>query len=120
ASNQLLPNATRSGGSPCPPVVRGESDHGRARGPAPTITEHVSAETSVEEAAPTFSQKRADALVAMADLAMTSVAADGRPACSADEYQVMVHIHAGAGRNVSAETSFPPPRSAPCTLACDE
>ncbi len=101
---------------------------------------NVSAETSVDEPAetrvdvdappPTFPQKRADALVAMADLAMTALAADGKPACAADKYQVVVHIEASNteannseannseannSEDVSAETS----QHRHCTLECD-
>jgi len=35
-----------------------------------------------------------EALVEMADLAMSSVSSGGRPACCADRYQVVVHIAA--------------------------
>jgi hypothetical protein len=95
-------------------------------------SQDVSAETStsldeaaaspVDAPAPTFPQKRADALVAMADLAMTALAADGKPACTADKYQVVVHIEANrtidvscAEENVSAET----PEQRHCTLESD-
>src|SRR5690606_19412605 len=87
-------------------------------------SQNVSAETSVDapavspvdEPAPTFPQKRADALVAMADLAMTALAADGKPACTADKYQVVVHVEANrAQENVSAET----PEQGHCTLESD-
>jgi hypothetical protein len=71
----------------------------------------VSAETFVDgptvkcadEPAPTFPQKRADALVAMADLAMGALAADGKPACTADKYQVVVHIEASSIQANNAE-----------------
>jgi hypothetical protein len=81
----------------------------------------VSAETSVDAPSPTFPQKRADALVAMADLAMGALAADGKPACTADKFQVLVHIeaaHLEAGRaeNVSAETSQHALQKHHCTL----
>ncbi len=83
----------------------------------------VSAETfvdgstvkSVDEPAPTFSQKRADALVAMADLAMTALTADGKPVCTADKYQVIVHIEANGSADVSAETF----QHRSCTLDSD-
>lgn len=65
----------------------------------------VSAETSAEVTSPTYAQKRADALVAMADLAMASLAADGKPARTADKYQVVIHIDANRSEDVSAETS---------------
>jgi hypothetical protein len=78
-------------------------------------TEDLSAETSVAEPALTFPQKRADALVAMADLAMTALASDGKPACAADKYQVIVHVDAGPAEDVSAETS----EQRRCTLESD-
>lgn len=92
---------------------------------------NVSAETSVDESVetpvgepaqasvdlpvPTFPQKRADALMAMADLAMTALAADGKPACAADKYQVLVHIDAKGSEDVSAGTFS----SSHCTLEID-
>lgn len=92
---------------------------------------NVSAETSADESVetpvreteqapvdvpvPTSPQKRADALVAMADLAMSALAADGKPACAADKYQVMVHIDAHRSEDVSAETS----QHRRCTLESD-
>ncbi len=69
----------------------------------------------VDAPPPTFPQKRADALVAMADLAMSALAADGKPACTADKYQVIVHIEADRTENVSAETSA----QRRCTLESD-
>jgi hypothetical protein len=75
----------------------------------------VSAETSIASTTPTFTQKRADALVAMADLALASLAADGKPACTADKYQVVIHIDANRAKDVSAETFH----LSPCTLESD-
>jgi hypothetical protein len=75
----------------------------------------VSAETSDEDSTPTFPQKRADALVAMADLAMTALSTDSKPACTADKYQVVIHIDANRSENVSAETFS----SLPCSLESD-
>jgi hypothetical protein len=51
----------------------------------------------------------------MADLAMASLATDGKPACAADKYQVVIHIDANRAANVSAET-FPPHH---CALESD-
>ena len=93
----------------------------------------VFAETSIDgPASTTFPQKRADALVAMADLAMGALAADGKPACAADKYQVLVHIDANRAEGVSAETFqhrrctleseacvFPLAATAARRLACD-
>ncbi|MGV3591831.1 MAG: DUF222 domain-containing protein [Gammaproteobacteria bacterium] len=70
----------------------------------------------VDVPVPTFPQKRADALVAMADLAMTALAADGKPACTADKYQVIVHIETNHSEDVSAETS----EHRRCTLESDD
>jgi hypothetical protein len=75
----------------------------------------VSAETSDEDSSATYAQQRADALVAMADLAMTSLATDGKPACAADKYQVLIHIDANRAEDVSAET-FSTPH---CSLESD-
>jgi hypothetical protein len=75
----------------------------------------VSAETSEEVSAPTFPQKRADALVAMADVAMANLTTDGKPSCMADKYQVLIHIDANRKENVSAETFS----SSDCTLESD-
>ncbi len=75
----------------------------------------VSAETTIASTAPTFTQKRADALVAMADLALAGLAADGKPASTADKYQVVIHIDANRTKDVSAETSCLPD----CTLDSD-
>jgi hypothetical protein len=92
----------------------------------------VSAETPDEDATPTCAQKRADALVAMADLAMASLATDGKSACTADKYQVVIHIDANRTKDVSAETfssphcslerdccHFPLAASTARRLACD-
>jgi hypothetical protein len=51
----------------------------------------------------------------MADLAMASLATDGKPACAADKYQIVMHIDANRAANVSAET-FPPHH---CALESD-
>jgi len=51
----------------------------------------------------------------MADLAMSALAADGKPACAADKYQVIVHIEADRTAYVSAETSA----QRHCTLESD-
>jgi hypothetical protein len=75
------------------------------------MSSDVSAETSEEDSTPTFPQKRADALVAMADLAMAHLATDGKPACTADKYQVVIHIDANGAKDVSAETFSSPPCS---------
>jgi hypothetical protein len=95
-------------------------------------TQDLSAETSCDGPTSTFPQKRADALVAMADLAMGALAADGKPACAADKYQVLVHIEANRNEDVSAETFqhrrctleneacvFPLAATAARRLACD-
>jgi hypothetical protein len=80
-----------------------------------SVPADVSAETSDEVSTPTFPQKRADALVAMADLAMNALATDGKPACTADKYQVVIHIDTNRTENVSAETFSLPP----CSLESD-
>src|SRR5690606_11742461 len=100
----------------------------------PCVGRQEPAETRVDVDAPppTFPQKRADALVAMADLAMTALAADGKPACTADKYQVIVHVESNRTEHVSAETSenrsctlesdnchFPLPAMTARRLACD-
>jgi hypothetical protein len=73
-----------------------------------SMSSDVSAETSDEDSTLTFPQKRADALVAMADLAMASLATDGKPACTADKYQVVIHLDANRTKDVSAETFSSP------------
>src|SRR5688572_7357831 len=79
------------------------------------ISPDVSAETSIASTAPTFTQKGADALVAMGDLALAGLTAAGKPACTADKYQVVIHIDTNYSKDVSAETSCLPH----CTLDSD-
>lgn len=83
--------------------------------------ENVPAETSDERAVPTHAQKRADALVATADVAMKALTTGVRPITSADKYQVVIHIDAERVKHVPAETRDPAdcactPAHAACTL----
>ena len=82
---------------------------------AEATTGDVSAETPEFDSTytATSSQKRADALVTMADLALGGLGTKDKPACSADKYQVVLHINANSAKHVSAETLFPPPHSVP-------
>src|SRR5690606_22602203 len=88
--------------------------------------ENVTAVTpDMDDPPVTFAQKRADALLRMADQALAKSKAESAPAAPSDRFQVIVHLNAGAGAKDNACTvehdghHLPLSHLAMRRLACD-
>ena len=104
--------------------------------PRPETPDHVSAETSVPEIPePSYAQKRADALVLMAEQALSGLAVGPNPLSNPEKVQIIVHLeperlknrpehpeHAPGTYNCSLESGdaqFPLSAATARRLACD-
>src|SRR5690606_18931089 len=96
------------------------------RSEAAATQENVTAVTSdIDDPPVTFAQKRADALLRMADQALAKSKAESAPAAPSDRFQVIVHLNAVAGAKDNACTvehdghHLPLSHLAMRRLACD-
>ena len=71
----------------------------------PPVTQDDASATSPEK---TFPQKRADALLALAEQAMSTMEEGLQPLTSADKYQVVIHIERGNEQHSSIESGAHP------------